>query len=96
MNKEPAVLINAVVGLLTAIVGTLVAFGIDVSPDQEKALTTLAIAIGSLVALAGPVIRQFVTPVEKAEGKIKEAYYADPAVDPIPKLTEPIVTKGGV
>lgn len=89
MNKEPAVIINAIGAAITEIIGLCVAFGIDVTPDQQKAILGAFTAIASVVLIIGPIVRQFVTPVDKANEAIANAYTANPATDDMPTLANP-------
>lgn len=91
MNKEPAVIVNAVTAFITAAIGVLVAFGVDVTEDQRNAILGLVAAISTLILIAGPIIRQYVTPVEKAEAKIDEAFAEDPDTGSRPTLESPVV-----
>ena len=83
MNKEPA----AIVGTITAIVSALLvfakAFGLSITEDQQDAIRGLVAVAAPLVA--GLVIRSFVTPTERAQDRIDEAYIAQPG-DPKPAL----------
>ena len=61
MHNEPVITGASVLAFVAAVVTLLVAFGVDISADQQKAVL-------SVVAIAGPVVvavfvRRRVTPV---------------------------------
>ena len=60
LNKEAAVIVSSITGFAVAVIGLLVAFGIDVSEAQQKAIVATIIASAVMVAAVGPVIRRFV------------------------------------
>lgn len=61
MNREPIITIASLTAGVTAIIGLLVAFGIDVSKDQQVAiLAVVAVVAPFVVPLFG---RSKVTPV---------------------------------
>lgn len=78
MNREPAVIVSAIAGFLTAVFGLAVAFGADLSDAQQKAILGVVAPTVALFFLIGPIIRQFVTPTEKAKKKIDQAFAQDP------------------
>lgn len=49
MAKEPSAIIGAVSAAVSAILALLVAFGLDLSPDQQSAILTVIATVGSLV-----------------------------------------------
>lgn len=61
MQNEPVVTVAAVTAVVAAIIGLLVAFGVDLSDDQQKAILALVAVAGPVVA--GLVTRSKVTPV---------------------------------
>ena len=81
-GKEPAVYISAVTGLLTAIIGVLVAFGVDVSDAQQNAILGCVAAFSTVIVLVGPIIRGFVTPTDKANDHIRMASLQMPGEEP--------------
>lgn len=60
LNKEPAVIVTAVSGAMTAVIGLLVAFKIDVTQDQQNAIIACVSAFSALIALLGPILRSYV------------------------------------
>lgn len=60
LQKEPAVIITTITSAATALIGLVVAFGINVSDDQQKAILGFLGAFCTLLLVLGPVIRQFV------------------------------------
>lgn len=62
MKREPLVTIASITGIVAAVLGLLVAFGVPLTDDQEKALLGLAAVVAPfIVAYFG---RKRVTPVE--------------------------------
>jgi ABC-type spermidine/putrescine transport system permease subunit I len=60
MNTEPAVTIGAVTTLIAAAIALLVAFGVDITEDQTKAILAFVAAAGPLASAL--LIRRKVTP----------------------------------
>lgn len=54
MSNEPAVTVASVTAVVAALIGLLVAFGLDVSKEQTAAIL-------GLVAVAGPIVAGLVT-----------------------------------
>jgi len=67
-RTEPA----RVVGFITALVALLVAFGVELSSDQQNAILGIVAAV--LILLGSEVTRSQVTPTAKAEEDVAEAY----------------------
>ena len=86
MTREPAVYISTITAFLTAIIGLAVAFGANITDQQQTAILGAVAAAVPIIALLGPVIRQFVTPAKRAQAKVDEAFLMDPAVDTKPTL----------
>jgi len=74
LNREPAVIIAAIVAFFTAAVGLGAAFGLDVSDQQRQAIIGVVAPTVGIILLIGPVIRQFVTPIAKADAVEAKAY----------------------
>lgn len=55
MYKEPAAIVGAATGVVTAVLAIVVAFGVDLSDDQQKAILGIVAAVAPIVA--GIVIR---------------------------------------
>ena len=64
-TREPVAIIGAMVALIEAVIGLLIAFGVDMSAEQSQALITVAVAAGPVIGLVLNVIfvRSRVTPV---------------------------------
>jgi argininosuccinate lyase len=60
MTKEPAVIISTLTAFLTAAIGFCLAFGLDISEEQQDAVIKMVAAMVTTIAVLGPVIRQFV------------------------------------
>ena len=60
MSKEPAVLRQLVVGLVTAGIDLAVAFGADISVDEKAAVIAFVTTLGAVIAAVW--IRSGVTP----------------------------------
>ena len=50
MNREPVAIIGAVTAAATAILALVVAFGLDVSPDQQAAILGVVAVLAPLTA----------------------------------------------
>ncbi len=86
MNKEPARIISIITAFATAVLGLIAAFGLDVSDSQRNAIIGVIAPTVTMIVVAGELIRSQVTPTTKAEQKITEAFFKDPAIDDKPKL----------
>ena len=60
MTREPAVIISTLTAFLTAAIGLGLSFGLNISQEQQDAMLRMLAAMVALIALLGPVIRQFV------------------------------------
>lgn len=61
MHKEPAAIIGTATAVVSALIALLVAFGVDVSEDQQTAIIGAVVVLAPIVA--GLLIRSKVTPV---------------------------------
>lgn len=57
MNREPAAIIGAISAAATAIIGLLVAFGFDLSDEQQKAILGAIGPVVVIIALTSAAIR---------------------------------------
>jgi uncharacterized membrane protein len=90
VKREPATVISAVVGLITAIIGLFVAFGIDVSTEQQNAIIGAVVSLSAVIALLGPVIRNWVYSPASVERIADQQYEAGrPPVEPQPEIPPP-------
>ena len=78
-RREPARFTAAVAGLITAILTALVAFGLNLNPDQVGAVIGVWASIAAIFALVTEVTRANVVPVDKAQTTINQALETDPA-----------------
>lgn len=60
MRKEPAITLGTISAAVAAILTLLVAFGLDISEDQQTAILGVVATVGPIVA--GLLIRRKVTP----------------------------------
>ena len=63
MNREPVITAASVASVVSALVGLLVAFGLQLTKDQIAALMAFVGVVAPIVAAV--VARQHVTPVDK-------------------------------
>lgn len=63
IKNEPAAFGGAVTALIQAVIGVLVAFNLNVTPEQQQAILGLTTAIVSMTVIVAAIIRQNVTPV---------------------------------
>lgn len=73
MQKEPALTVATVTAFVSAIIGLLVAFNIDITENQRDAILTVIGAAFPIIILVGGVIRQFVWSPNSVED-IRDAY----------------------
>lgn len=85
-TPEPARLIALATAAITSLIGLLVAFGVDLTQEQQAAILATFGTVTSLIVVAGEMIRSRVTPTRKAEQIIDIAYRANPDTDPRPRL----------
>jgi hypothetical protein len=86
MDSEPTRLIGYISAAAAALITVAVAFGANIDDDQRNALLTATAACAPVVVFAVELIRSKVTPVDRADKKITEAFFADPAVDEKPTI----------
>ena len=60
MSSEPAITIGAVSSLIASAIALLVAFGVDITPDQQTAILAFVAAVFPLAAAL--LIRRKVSP----------------------------------
>lgn len=65
MKTEPLITVASITALVAAIVGLVVAFGVDLSDDQQTAILGFAAVAAPLVV--GFVARRKVSPASKVE-----------------------------
>ena len=70
MNSEAAVITNGVVALVTAGLALITAFGADLTQDQSAAVLGF---VAALIAVAGPIIRQFVFSKDTTQALVNKA-----------------------
>ena len=96
-EKEPATVVSAITGFITAVIGLLVAFNINVTPDQQNAIVGVVAAMSTMIVMVGPIIRQFVSSPATVEQKKLEAFHegievaqpTEPAPAPKPRVQIP-------
>ena len=64
-TREPVAIIGAIVALIEAVIGLLIAFGVDMTAEQSQAIIAVAITAGPVIGLVLNVlfVRPRVTPV---------------------------------
>ena len=64
-TREPVAIIGAMVALIEAVIGLLIAFGVDMTAEQSQAIIAVAIAAGPVIGLLLNLlfVRPRVTPV---------------------------------
>ena len=83
MKSEPAVITNGVVALVTAALALITAFGVELTQDQSAAVLGF---VAVLVAVAGPIIRQFVFSQETTQKLVNKAEEAGIKDSPAPPV----------
>ena len=83
---EPAVIVSTIVAALEALFGVGVVFGLDLDNAQQQAIIGAVAPCVALTLMVGFAIRQMVTPAERAQAKIDQAYYSVPGVHEKPTL----------
>lgn len=66
-RNEPALTVATLTALATAMIGLLVAFGVDISDAQRDAILGFIAAAFPIIILLGGTIRQFVSPAYKVD-----------------------------
>lgn len=90
MQKEPAITVATVTAFVTAIIGLLVAFGVDVSEDQRNAILGVIGPAFLIILAIGPIIRQFVYAPKSVKKIANDQYEAGlPPPDPQPDVPPP-------
>jgi len=88
LRTEPAVVISTVTAVLTALIGTGLAFGLNISDDQKNALIGSVAPLVGVIFLIGPVIRTFVYSPASTEKLVESATAKESAGEtpPVPPL----------
>lgn len=86
MSTEPARILGALTGLVSALVAFLVVWGISVTPEQEEATQNLLKAVFVVISTAGPLVTGLLI-----RGKV----YAPESVDQIVKDTDTAAWEDG-
>lgn len=84
MTKEPAVIISTITAFATALIGALVAFGVDFTEEQRDAILSTLAAGFAVIMLLGPVIRQFVFSPNSTQELVNKAEEAGVRDAPAP------------
>jgi argininosuccinate lyase len=89
-KAEPSVIVGMLTSLATALIGLAVAFGADITDDQQNAILGAIAAVVPIIFLMSVVIRQFVYSPKSAE-KIADTQYAAgvPPTEPQPEIPPP-------
>ena len=87
-RQEPAVIVSSMTAFLAAILGFGAAFGLDLDDNQRNAVIGVVAPSVALIALIGPVIRQFVYSPNTTDKLVnsatrKEAAGETPPVTPL-------------
>lgn len=91
MQTEPSTIIGTITGLAAAVVAALIAFGVDLSQDQQNALLGLVAVVAPIVA--GVLIRSKVFAPATVEKLTTKAYQAGtPPTQPKPEVPSPPAT----
>jgi hypothetical protein len=88
LQSEPSVIIGGITAFVTAAIGLLVAFGLDIDQQQQTAILGMTAVLAPV--LASVAIRFRVFSPATTERLTDEAYAAGvPPVEPKPPLPEP-------
>lgn len=88
MQREPSILIGGITAFVTALIGLLVAFGLDIDQQQQTAILGMTAVLAP--AVASIVIRFRVFSPATTERLVDQAYAAGvPPVEPKPPLPDP-------
>ena len=86
MKTEAAVIVSAVTAFFTAAVGLGLAFGLDISQEQQDAMLKMLAAMVALIAAIGPIIRPFVWSQKSVEKMVDTAEQAGQTNSPAPPV----------
>lgn len=73
MTREPAVIISTLTAFLTSAIGLGLAFGLDITEEQQDAILKMLAAMVTTIALLGPIIRQFVFSPKSTQQLVNKA-----------------------
>jgi argininosuccinate lyase len=74
IKSEPALSVGVVTAFLTEFFGLLVAFGVDLSTEQQSAIIATVTAAATLIVVMSGIIRQLVWSPESVEKLTDQAY----------------------
>lgn len=86
MQREPSTLISMVTAALTAVLGVLAAFGLDVSDAQRNAILAAVGPLVLVIAALGPIIRAFVVSPQTAANAVVMAKQEPPTDNTVPTV----------
>ena len=86
MKSEPAVIVSVITAFLTAAIGVALAFGLDISQEQQDAMLKMLAATVALIAALGPIIRQFVFSPKTTQTLVDTAKQAGETNSPAPPV----------
>ena len=90
MQKEPAITVATVTAFVTAVIGLLVAFGLDISTEQRDAILGVIGPAFVVILALGPIVRQFVFSPATVEKIAADQYAAGvPPTDDVPNVPPP-------
>ena len=84
MTREPAVIISTITAFLTAAIGLGLAFGLEISEEQQDAMLKMLAATVTLLAAIGPIIRTFVFSPKSTQELVSNAEQAGATNSPPP------------
>jgi len=84
MKTEPAVIISTVTAFLVAVIGTLIAFGADITDEQKNAVISSVAPLVGVIFLLGPIIRTFVFSPKSTQKLVDNAEQAGATNSPAP------------
>lgn len=89
MQKEPAVTVATITAFVTAIIGLLVAFGLNISQEQQDAVLGVIGPSFVVILALGPIVRQFVSSPETVKQEKLEAFHEGVEVAQPTEMTPP-------
>lgn len=83
---EPALLTGLVTALVLGSIGTLTAFGLNISTEMQTRIMSGTVSGVGVALVVAVIVRMFVVSTGKAKAAVREAYLAQPGADPEPVI----------
>jgi hypothetical protein len=75
-RSNPVIIATSITGVVTAVLGALAAFGLDISSGERDAILACIVPIVGALFVLGPIVQSFTVPYWKAKSLVDAAHQA--------------------